>query len=119
MKPLFAVGRFADDSQRILAAVQRLAIVGIERSRDLGIRAVKLRTATFTNGKSGILLHDSELALGHEYSLAPNACVNETAPVPEVKAQTAPPPALDNIHKMGTDRCLTPQRESDISLATS
>ena len=38
MKPLFAVGRFADDSQRILAAVQRLAIVGIERSRDLGIQ---------------------------------------------------------------------------------
>jgi hypothetical protein len=64
--------------------------MGIERSLYLGIRSAKLRTATFTDGKSGILFDDSQFALCHEDSLAPNACGNETAPVPLY--ETAPVP---------------------------
>ena len=82
---LLILRRFADDPQRILAAVQRLAIVGIECGLNLGIRTAKLRATAFADGKSGILFNDSQFALRHEYSLAPNACANETAPVPEQK----------------------------------
>ena len=82
MKRLLAFGSFAHDPQRILAAVQRLAIVGIECGLNLGIRTAKLRATAFADGKSGILFHDPECAFRHEYSLAPNACANETAPVP-------------------------------------
>jgi hypothetical protein len=80
--PLLAFGRFADDSQRVLAAIQRLAGMGIESSFYLGIRTPKLRTTTFADGESGIFLDDSQFALRHGNSLARIACANETAPVP-------------------------------------
>lgn len=82
MKRLLAFGSFAHDPQRVLAAIQRLAIVGIECGPNLGVRSIKLRTATFADAKGGILFHDPQFAFRHEYSLAPNACANETAPVP-------------------------------------
>jgi len=81
---LLAFGCFADDSQRVLAAINGLAIVGIERGMNLGIRPAKLRTTAFADGKGRVLFHDSEFAFRHEDSLAPNTCANETAPVPIV-----------------------------------
>jgi hypothetical protein len=80
---LLIFGSFAYDPQGVLAAVDRLAIVSIECGLNRGIRPAKLRTATFTDGKGGIPFHDSEFALWHEDSLAPNACVNEKSPVPD------------------------------------
>jgi hypothetical protein len=41
-----------------------------------------LRATTLADGESGILFDDPQFAFCHEYSLAPNACANETAPVP-------------------------------------
>jgi len=82
MKQLFAFRGLADDPQRVLAAVYRLSFVGIERSLNLGVCAAKLGATPFADGKGGILFHNPQFALCHEYSLAPNACVNETAPVP-------------------------------------
>lgn len=82
MKLLPVFRSFAHDSQRILAAVQRLAIVGIKRSLNLGVCAVKLGATAFAYGKSRILFHDPQFALCHEDSLALNAFANETAPVP-------------------------------------
>jgi hypothetical protein len=82
VKTLLAFRSFADDSHSVLAAVQRLAIVGTKCSLNLGVRTAKLGTTTFAYGKGGILFHDPQFALCHEYSLAPTACANETAPVP-------------------------------------
>lgn len=79
---LLAFGRFADDPQRVLTAVQGLAIMGIELDLNLGVRNAKLRTTAFAYSKSGLLFHDPQFALCHEYSLAPNTCANETTPVP-------------------------------------
>jgi hypothetical protein len=45
-----------------------------------------LRATTLADGESGILFDDPQFAFCHEYSLAPNACANETAPVPEFRA---------------------------------
>src|SRR5271165_3770227 len=81
---LLAFGCFADDPQSVLATVQRLAVVGIERSLYLGVCAAKRRTTTFTDSKSGILFNDPQFALRHEDSLPPFACANETAPVPDL-----------------------------------
>ena len=62
MKQLFAFGSFAHDSQRVLAAVQRLAIVGIElplngrlRVPHIGI-ARELGIAIFTYPSTGTFL---------------------------------------------------------------
>jgi hypothetical protein len=79
---LFAFGCLADDPQRVLAAVYGLAPVGIERSLNLGVCPAKLGATAFAHGNGGILFHDPQSTLCHEYSLAPNACANETAPVP-------------------------------------
>jgi hypothetical protein len=87
MKRLLAFRSFAHDPQRVLAAVQRLALVGIERSLNLGGCAAKLGATTFAYGKSRVLFHDPQFAPCHDYSLAPNACANETAPVPEKAAK--------------------------------
>jgi hypothetical protein len=82
MKRLLAFRSFAHDPQRTLAAIQRLAIMSLKRVFNLGVCAAKLGTTAFTYGESRILFHDPQFALCHEYSLAPNACANETAPVP-------------------------------------
>ena len=82
---LLAFGGLTDDPQRVLAAVQRLTIVGVECGLNLGVRTAKLGATAFANSKSGIPFHDPQFALCHEYSLAPNACVNETAPVPDFR----------------------------------
>src|ERR1700723_986089 len=79
---LFVFCSFADDAQRVLAAIKRLAIMGIERSLKLGVCTAKLGATPFTDSKGGIPFHDPQFALCHEDSLAPNACANETAPVP-------------------------------------
>jgi hypothetical protein len=81
---LLAFGRFPDDAEGILTGIKRLAVVGIERGLNLGIRPAKLRTTAFADGKSGIPLNDSQIAFRHGTSLAPNACSNETAAVPEI-----------------------------------
>jgi len=86
MKRLFAFGSFAHDPQGVLAAVQRLAIVGIELRLNLAVCTTKLRATTLADGESGILFDDPQFAFCHEYSLAPNACANETSPVPEFRA---------------------------------
>ena len=102
MKRLLAFGRFADDPQGILAAVQRLAIVSVERRPNLGIRPAKLRTTAFAYGESGILFDDPQFALWHENSLAANACANETAPVPasSISGRSEPVPRV-NVDCLG------------------
>ena len=91
MKRLLVLGGFAHDPQRILAAVQGLADVRVELLLNgrLGIAHVgvarELSIAAFADSEYRSvpnLFHDSQIALRHEYSLAPNACANETAPVP-------------------------------------
>ena len=79
---LLAFGRLAHDPQSVLTAVERLAVVGVERGLNLRVRPVKLRTAPFADSKGRIALDDSQFAFCHATSLAPNACANETAPVP-------------------------------------
>jgi hypothetical protein len=83
VRPLLAFGCFADDTDRVLAAVQRLAIVGIERCPNLGVCTAKLGATAFAYSKRRFMFNDSEFALRHEDSLTPNDCANETAPVPE------------------------------------
>lgn len=82
MSRLLVFGGFADDTQRVLATIERLVPVGIERFVYLRFHAAKLRVAAFANTKIGLSPNDSQFALRHEDSLAPNACANETAPVP-------------------------------------
>jgi len=91
MKPLFPFCGFAHDPQSILAAVQRLAIVGIElplngRLRVAHVRVAReLGVAAFADPehrKVSNLFYDSQLTLRHENSLPPNVCANEMAPVP-------------------------------------
>lgn len=72
MKQLLAFGSFADDPQRVLAAVQRLAIVGVEGDLNLGVRTAKLRATAFADREGGVLFHDPQFALCHAYSLAPH-----------------------------------------------
>jgi hypothetical protein len=84
MRPLLVFGSFADDSQSVLATVYRFADVIIEGGRNCFPRIrLKLGIAAFTNADHhGSRFYDSQFALCHDYSLAPNACANETAPVP-------------------------------------
>jgi hypothetical protein len=69
---LFIFGRFAHDTQRILAAIGQLALVGIECGLDglLGF-APELGIASFAYAEHGRgLVHDPQLALWHDPSLA-------------------------------------------------
>jgi hypothetical protein len=63
---LLAFGRFAHDPQSVLAAVQRLALVGVKL--DLNIRIAELSVAPFADAKP--LFHDPQFALCHDRSLA-------------------------------------------------
>jgi hypothetical protein len=36
----------------------------------------------YAEGRISVISHDTQFALWHEPSLLPNACANETAPVP-------------------------------------
>ena len=91
MKRLFVFRSFAYDSQRVLATVHQLAGVCVELFLNGGLRvahagiARELGIATFADSEHWSipnLFHDSQLSPWHEYSLAPKACANETAPVP-------------------------------------
>ena len=66
MKRLLAFGGFAHDPQGILAAVQRLALVGVELCLNVGI--LELGIAPFADAKP--LFHDPQFALRHDFSLA-------------------------------------------------
>jgi len=69
---LFAFGRFAHNPQRVLAAVQRFALVGNEggHNRSQGV-SPELRIAAFADAdeRRGIF-NDSQFALLHGCSLA-------------------------------------------------
>jgi hypothetical protein len=80
---LFVFGSFADYPQGILAAVNGLTDMSIKCDFNFDVVPAKLRTAPFTDSEDGLLLDDSQFALRHENSLAPNTCAKETAPVPE------------------------------------
>jgi hypothetical protein len=66
---LFVFGRFANDPQRILTAIYRLALVGIKLC--LNAIALELCVASFTDadGRRG-LFYDPQFALCHDLSLA-------------------------------------------------
>ncbi len=88
MKLLLAFGRLADNSQRVLAAVQRLALVSFVLGRNIGYRIMlarfELGIAAFAhadNRRWGFF-GDPQPSVCHGNSLAPNACANETTPVP-------------------------------------
>ena len=68
---LLALGSFAHDPQRILAAVNRLAFVRIEcRVYVLKRIATKLGVAPFADAKDrAIISNDSQGALRHDWSL--------------------------------------------------
>lgn len=85
----FIIGSFADDSQCVLAGVQWLAVVSIERGTNLRVSTTELRTAALTDGESGIPLDDPQFAFRHENSLAPKGCANEMAPVPGIQIRSA------------------------------
>ncbi len=105
---LFIFGRFANDPQSILTAVERLANMGIERGPNLGVRTAKLRTTPFADGKSGVAAHDPKFSFRHENSLAPNASANETAPVPPglINWTRAWPEAQQAVVLSGADKPL-------------
>ena len=88
MKRLLAFGSFAHDPQSILAAVYRFADVILEGGRNCFPRiGLELGIAAFTNADHHrSRFYDSQFSLWHDNSLAPNACANETAPVPEFRA---------------------------------
>ena len=75
---LLILGRFAHNAHGVLAAVYRLALVGVKRGPEFGFRAiisgligVELRTATFTDPKSArCAFYDPKIALVHDCSLA-------------------------------------------------
>jgi hypothetical protein len=88
---LLVFGGFADDSQSVLAAIERLAFVSIELSSDCLLSLFPLRRISpelriaklaYSNKGRG-LGYDPKLAFRHDYSLAPNICENEMAPVPK------------------------------------
>jgi hypothetical protein len=97
MKRLLAFGCFAHDPQRVLAAVHRLADVITEPLANFlygvaGKTAIRLELGVaafaYAEGRIPVISHDTQFALWHEDSLAPNACANETAPVPAISART-------------------------------
>ena len=66
MRALLIFGRFAHDPQRILTAVYRLALVGVELG--LNTLAFELRATSFADAKA--LFHDPQFSLLHNCSLA-------------------------------------------------
>jgi hypothetical protein len=80
MNRLFVLGSFTDDPQSILAAVHRLALMGVKLCPDFGfgIRA-KLRVAPFAHAKNlRSLFYDPEAAFRHDCSLAHLAYAGES-----------------------------------------
>ena len=72
---LLVLGCFVHDPERILAAVGKFALVGVERRLDslLGI-GLELRIAAFANADYWRgLFDDPQLALWHDFSLAQSA----------------------------------------------
>jgi len=70
MKQLLIFRRFSDDPQGVLAAVHRIAFVGIKLC--LNIRSLELSIASFTNAKGRALFYDSQFTL-HNFSLSHSA----------------------------------------------
>ena len=68
---LLIFGSFAHDSQRVLAAIQRLALVAAKCPLDGLLRiALKLRVAAFADSNHGLRSFDNaELAFRHASSL--------------------------------------------------
>lgn len=69
MKRLLAFRGFSHDPQRILAAVHRLALVGIELCLNIGILELSIAPFTHADGRRA-LLYDPQFALLHDSSLA-------------------------------------------------
>ena len=69
---LFAFRGLADDPQSILAAIYRLALVGVELCLKVG--SLELGIAPFADGdgRRG-WFHDPQFALRHDFSLAHSA----------------------------------------------
>ena len=67
---LLVFGGFAHNPQGILAAVQWLALVGIERRLDLVFCSAKLRITAFADTKRRGLPYEFELPFVHGHSLA-------------------------------------------------
>src|ERR1700733_5792 len=97
MRALLVFGGFADDPQRVLATVYRFALVCVELLLNNPCRILdgkfpsvgdpELLIASHTYPKIGSrtdALNDLKFAFWHKYSLAPNACANETAQVPNI-----------------------------------
>jgi hypothetical protein len=63
---LLVFGRFADDPQGVLAAVHRLARMGVEFCLKIG--TLELSVAPFADTKS--IFNNSQFALRHDCSLA-------------------------------------------------
>ena len=69
---LLILGRFANDAESVLAAVQQLALVRVKGGLDgLAGIGLELRVAALTDAdhRQWLLFHDSQLALGHDRSL--------------------------------------------------
>jgi hypothetical protein len=81
---LSALGSFADDPQRVLAAIFWLAGVGCERLKYFLVCTVKRRAATFADRQQRITSDNAHFPGTHEHSLQPSACANEMAPVPKI-----------------------------------
>ena len=62
-----------------MTAVDRLTAMGIERNCNLGVCPAELCTASFANRESGVSLNDPQFSLGHENSVALNACAKRNA----------------------------------------
>lgn len=69
MRKLLAFRRLVYDPQSVLAAIHRLALVGIELCLNIGILELSVAALTHADGRRG-LLYDPQLALGHVQSLA-------------------------------------------------
>jgi len=100
----FALGRLTGDSHRILAAIQRLAFVRVERGFDLGAirhgHPPKFGAASFAHGKYDIAFpDDTKLALGHEPSLQLSG---QAAELVYFKRHHYPRPALRDNRRIAT-----------------
>jgi hypothetical protein len=70
MKPLFAFRGLADNPQSVLAAIHRLALVGLKMGLNI---ILELCVAPLTDAQNGYTFdprHDPEFALRHDCSLA-------------------------------------------------
>jgi hypothetical protein len=68
VKKLLAFGGLAHDPQGVLAAVHRLALVGIELRLKIGTFELGVAALAHADSRRG-LFHDSEFALEHVQSL--------------------------------------------------